>query len=73
VKLEGELSAELSHHLTPRPSIMSEGALFKPAKDFTKEADKIIPEAQEIAKVCDLPFPAAGYRSLLLRQMSKEE
>jgi hypothetical protein len=52
---------------------MSEGALFKPAKDFTKEADKIIPEAQEIAKVCDLPFSAAEYRSLLLRQMSKEE
>ena len=30
---------------------MSDGALFKPEKDFTKEADKQIPEAQELAKV----------------------
>jgi hypothetical protein len=30
---------------------MSDGNIFKPDKDFTKEADKIIPEAQEIAKV----------------------
>jgi hypothetical protein len=30
---------------------MSDGNIFKPEKDFTKEADKVIPEAQEIAKV----------------------
>jgi hypothetical protein len=30
---------------------MSDGNIFKPDKDFTKEADKVIPEAQEIAKV----------------------
>jgi 26S proteasome regulatory subunit N5 len=51
---------------------MSDGTLFKPKKDFTKEADKAIPEAQEIAKVCGLSFSAAEDRSLLLRQMCKE-
>lgn len=30
---------------------MADGQLFKPEKDFTKEADKQIPEAQELAKV----------------------
>lgn len=30
---------------------MSDGNIFKPDKDFTKDADEIIPEAQEIAKV----------------------
>lgn len=30
---------------------MSDGALFKPERDYTKEADKVIPEAQELAKV----------------------
>ena len=30
---------------------MSDGALFKPEKDHSKEADKVIPEAQELAKV----------------------
>ena len=29
---------------------MSDGALFKPEKDFTKEADKVIPEAEALAK-----------------------
>ncbi|KAL1998311.1 hypothetical protein VTN02DRAFT_6424 [Thermoascus thermophilus] len=29
---------------------MSEGALFKPEKDFSKDADKLIPEAQTAAK-----------------------
>lgn len=32
---------------------MSEGALFKPEKDFSKDADKLIPEAQAVAKVRD--------------------
>jgi 26S proteasome regulatory subunit N5 len=27
------------------------GGLFKPEKDFSKEADKLIPEAEELAKV----------------------
>lgn len=30
---------------------MSDGALFKPEKDFTKEADKVLPEAEALAKV----------------------
>lgn len=30
---------------------MSEGTLFKPEKDFSKDADKLIPEAEELAKV----------------------
>jgi 26S proteasome regulatory subunit N5 len=30
---------------------MSEGVLFKPDRDFTKDVDKLIPEAQELAKV----------------------
>jgi 26S proteasome regulatory subunit N5 len=30
---------------------MSDGALFKPERDYTKEADRVIPEAQVLAKV----------------------
>lgn len=30
---------------------MSDGTLFKPEKDYTKEADKILPEAEALAKV----------------------
>lgn len=30
---------------------MSDGGLLKPEKDFTKEADKVIPEAETLAKV----------------------
>jgi hypothetical protein len=30
---------------------MSDGNILKPDKDLTNEADKIIPQAQEIAKV----------------------
>lgn len=30
---------------------MADGQLFKPDKDFSKEADRIIPEAEELAKV----------------------
>lgn len=37
---------------------MSDGNIFKPEKDYTKEADKIIPEAQEIAKVGTALLPA---------------
>lgn len=33
---------------------MSDGQIFKPEKDFTKEADKQIPEAHELAKVIDI-------------------
>lgn len=40
---------------------MADGQLFKPEKDFTKEADKQIPEAEELAKVYQkadsVPFP----------------
>lgn len=30
---------------------MSDGRIVKPDKDYSKEADKQIPEAQELAKV----------------------
>ena len=30
---------------------MADGQLFKPEKDYTNEADKQIPEAEELAKV----------------------
>lgn len=30
---------------------MADGQLFKPEKDFTKEVDKQLPEAEELAKV----------------------
>lgn len=30
---------------------MSEGGLLKPEKDFSKEVDQQLPEAQELAKV----------------------
>ncbi len=36
---------------------MADGQLFKPEKDFTKEADKQIPEAQELAQVRNLSWP----------------
>ena len=32
-------------------SKMADGQLFKPEKDFTKEVDKQLPEAEELAKV----------------------
>ena len=32
-------------------SKMSDGQILKPDKDFTKEVDKQLPEAQELAKV----------------------
>jgi hypothetical protein len=31
---------------------MSDGAIVKADKDFSKDADKIIPEAEALAKVC---------------------
>lgn len=31
--------------------IMADGQLFKPEKDYTKEVDKQLPEAQKLAKV----------------------
>lgn len=30
---------------------MSDGALFKPDKDFSKDADTILPDAESLAKV----------------------
>ena len=35
---------------------MADGLLSKPEKDFTKEVDKQIPEAEELAKVSLLRF-----------------
>ena len=34
---------------------MSDGRILKPDKDFSKEADKQIPEAEKLAKVWLLP------------------
>ena len=31
---------------------MSDGTLFKPDKDYTKDVDELVPQAQELAKVC---------------------
>ena len=44
---------------------MSEGRLVKPDKDYTKEADTQIQEAQELAKVVPLHL-SKGKRSLTL-------
>lgn len=32
------------------------GGLFKPEKDFSKEADSLIPEAEQLAKVQNNPW-----------------
>ena len=32
---------------------MSEGQIVKPDKDFSKEVDKQIPEAEQLAQVCN--------------------
>lgn len=37
---------------------MAEGRLFKPERDFTKEADEQIAEAQELAKVAHRSIPS---------------
>ena len=36
---------------------MSEGRILKPDKDFAKDVDKQIPEAQQLAKVSHLALP----------------
>lgn len=52
---------------------MADGQLFKPEKDYTKDADKQIPEAEELAKVVRA-FACFGNKKLMLmlRAMSKE-
>jgi hypothetical protein len=35
---------------------MSDGGLLKPEKDFSKDADKLIPEAEQLAKVRSICF-----------------
>ena len=40
-----------SYRLDSTDFVMADGQLFKPEKDYTKEADKQIPEAEELAKV----------------------
>lgn len=44
---------------------MSDGGLSKPEKDFTKEADKLIPEAEALAKV-RLASPGCDYNADML-------
>lgn len=44
---------------------MSAG-LFKPERDFSQDADKLIPEAEQLAKVCDAVFNAVSSELTLL-------
>lgn len=39
-------------------------AAFKPEKDFTKEVDELLPQAEELAKAG--PFPASALWELVL-------
>ena len=39
---------------------MADGQLFKPEKDYTKEVDRQIPEAEELAKVTQGPYSWQG-------------
>jgi hypothetical protein len=53
--LQLDLQAEFKS--TPDNSIhktatMSEGKILKPDKDFSKEVDKQLPEAEQLAQVC---------------------
>ena len=38
--------------LRRNPATMSSGQVLKAEKDFTKEADKVIPEAEKLGTVC---------------------
>lgn len=40
----------LPYHQGQTRNIMADGQLFKPEKDYTKEVDKQLPEAEELAK-----------------------
>lgn len=44
---------------------MSDGRILKPDKDFSKEADKQIPEAQELANVTFLVARGSNAHCLL--------
>ena len=44
---------------------MADGQLFKPEKDYTKDVDKQIPEAEELAQVT-LSMKPKHYRILTL-------
>lgn len=44
---------------------MSDGRILKPDKDFSKEADKQIPEAQELANVTFLVARGSNAHRLL--------
>ena len=50
---------------------MSEGALFKPEKDYSKDADKIIPEAEQLAKVNLTPCHQEPLKLTRVSQMFK--
>ena len=51
---------------------MADGQLFKPDKDFTKEADKVIPEAQELAKVALRDTSKSYWINMCHRTMFKQ-
>jgi hypothetical protein len=42
---------------------MSDGTLFKPDKDFSKDVDVLIPQAEELAKVGSCVRACAGFMS----------
>jgi len=39
---------------------MSDGQILKPDKDFSKEVDKQLPEAEQLAQVCRYMSPSLG-------------
>lgn len=43
---------------------MSAG-LFKPEKDFSKDADKLIPEAEQLATVCVIVYAVLSVLTLV--------
>lgn len=50
---------------------MSDGAVLKAEKDFTKDVDKLLPEAQELAHVRSMAFLRKIILMLLCRLMFK--
>jgi hypothetical protein len=78
-----QLSLLLSYHHFPQRYIyrpfsasaaMSEGQILKPDKDFSKEVDKQLPEAEQLAQVRCTRLPTLNVKLTLCsnRQMLRE-
>jgi hypothetical protein len=78
-----QLSFLLSYHHLPKRYIyspvsaspaMSEGQILKPDKDFSKEVDKQLPEAEQLAQVRGTSAPTLNVKLTLYcnRQMLRE-